>query len=180
MKLVFIYGPPASAKLTVARKLSMLTGFKVFDNHVSIRFVESLFEFGSDKFWRPVSKYRIDMLEETARRNVDAIFTFAYVRATDDLFVRTLDRKLRNLSAKICYVRLDCERKELPARVSEKQRGEVGKLSSRGILLSMLKSSDLDSEITFVKSLIVDITRKSPASAAKEIFRYIERNFALL
>ena len=34
MKLVFIYGPPAVGKLTVAKELAALTGFKVFHNQV--------------------------------------------------------------------------------------------------------------------------------------------------
>jgi replication-associated recombination protein RarA len=31
--LVFIYGPPAAGKLTVAEALAMRTGHKVFHNH---------------------------------------------------------------------------------------------------------------------------------------------------
>jgi len=68
MKLVFIYGPPASGKLTVARELSKLTGFKLFDNHVSIRFVESLFDFGTRPFLRLTGKYRMEMIEKRPRR----------------------------------------------------------------------------------------------------------------
>lgn len=47
MKLVFIYGPPAVGKFTVVRELSRQTGFKLYDNHVSINFVKTLFEFGT-------------------------------------------------------------------------------------------------------------------------------------
>ncbi len=36
MKLVFIYGPPASGKLTVARELAALTGYKLFHNHLVV------------------------------------------------------------------------------------------------------------------------------------------------
>jgi len=37
MKLVFIYGPPAVGKLTVANALAKVTGFKVFHNHLTPR-----------------------------------------------------------------------------------------------------------------------------------------------
>jgi len=36
MKLVFIYGPPASGKLTVARELATLTGYRLFHNHLIV------------------------------------------------------------------------------------------------------------------------------------------------
>ncbi len=36
MRLVFIYGPPGVGKLTVARELAALTGFKLFHNHLTV------------------------------------------------------------------------------------------------------------------------------------------------
>ncbi len=36
MKLILIYGPEASGKLTVAGELAAITGNRVFHNHVSI------------------------------------------------------------------------------------------------------------------------------------------------
>ncbi len=91
MKLVFIYGPPSSGKLTVAKELAELTGFKLFHNHVSIQFVESLFEFGSKPFSRLTDKYRTEMLEEAAKEKVDTIFTFVYGKPEDNPF-RKKDR----------------------------------------------------------------------------------------
>jgi tRNA uridine 5-carbamoylmethylation protein Kti12 len=88
MKLIFIYGPPASGKLTVARELAKLTGLRLFHNHVSIEFVQSLFEFGSGPFWRLTEKYRTEMIDEAAREETSTIFTFVYSRASDDPFVK--------------------------------------------------------------------------------------------
>src|SRR5437773_10424314 len=93
MKLVFIYGPPACGKLTVATELAKLTGFRLFHNHVSIQFVQSLFEFGTRPFWRLTDKYRTEMMEEAAKEGVDTIFTFVYGKTTDDPFVRRIIRK---------------------------------------------------------------------------------------
>jgi tRNA uridine 5-carbamoylmethylation protein Kti12 len=52
VKLIFIYGPPAVGKLTVASELAKLTGFKLFDNHVSIDFVKSVFDYGTRRYWK--------------------------------------------------------------------------------------------------------------------------------
>jgi shikimate kinase len=42
MPIVFIYGPPAAGKLTVAKELSAVTGYKLFDNHVTIDWGEAV------------------------------------------------------------------------------------------------------------------------------------------
>jgi len=43
MKLVFIHGPVASGKLTIARALGQLSGFAVFHNHLVVDAVAAVF-----------------------------------------------------------------------------------------------------------------------------------------
>ena len=43
MNLVFIYGPPAVGKLTVAKELSLITGYPLFHNHLTRDLVHELF-----------------------------------------------------------------------------------------------------------------------------------------
>ena len=50
MRLIFIYGMPATGKLTVARELARITGFNVFHNHLVVDLLLSIFEFGSKPF----------------------------------------------------------------------------------------------------------------------------------
>ena len=45
MKLIVIYGPPAAGKLTVAKELSKLTGFKVLHNHITIDLIDHFIGF---------------------------------------------------------------------------------------------------------------------------------------
>jgi hypothetical protein len=47
---VFIYGAPAVGKLTTAREVAGLTGFRLFHNHVAFDFAKSLFDFPSPPF----------------------------------------------------------------------------------------------------------------------------------
>ncbi len=122
MKLIFVYGPPASGKLTVATELAKLTGFKLFHNHVSIQFVQSIFEFGTKTFWRLTGKYRMEMLEEAAKEGVDTIFTFVYSKGEDDQFVKQVLQNVRSHGGQVCFVRLHCDRKELVKRVRASQR----------------------------------------------------------
>jgi hypothetical protein len=172
MKLVFIYGPPASGKLTVAKELARLTGFRLFHNHVSIQFVQSLFEFGTRPFWRLTDKYRTEMIEEAAKEDADTIFTFVYGRGPDDPFVRRILRKVESHGGRVCFVRLRCNRKELERRVVSNARKALGKVATKRTLSYLFKKFDLESEVPFRPSLTIDTASESPKRAAKTIARF--------
>jgi chloramphenicol 3-O-phosphotransferase len=169
MRLVFIYGPPASGKLTIARELTKLTGFKLFHNHVSIQFVTSLFDFGTKTFNRLTDKYRREMLEEAAREGVDTIFTFVYGRPVDDEFVRDSVRRVKRHGGRVVFVRLYCDREELARRVAAPGRRALGKLSKKKILNDLYRVFDLDSEVPVQSSFSIDTGKNSPRKAARMI-----------
>ena len=50
MKLIFISGLPGVGKLTVAKEVSALTGYKLFHNHLVVDLLLSVFEFGTAQF----------------------------------------------------------------------------------------------------------------------------------
>ena len=78
MKLLVIYGPPASGKLTVANELARLTNFKNFHNHKTIDVFKDILEFGSKEFWDRVRELRIEMIELATKKNINLIFTLCY------------------------------------------------------------------------------------------------------
>jgi hypothetical protein len=172
MRLVFIYGPPASGKLTVATELAKLTGFKLFHNHVSIQFVQSIFEFGTRTFWRLTNKYRLEMIEEAAKEGIDTIFTFVYSKGEDDKFVKRILQNVRSNGGQVCLVRLYCDRKELARRVKSSQRVRMGKIGTVKTLSDLFRRYSLDLEIPFHRSLSIDTTNRTPRSAAKSIARH--------
>jgi shikimate kinase len=171
MKLVFVYGPPASGKLTVATELAKLTGFKLFHNHVSIQFVQSIFEFGTKTFWHLTGKYRMEMLEAAAKEGIDTIFTFVYGKGEDDRFVNHVVQVVRSHHGQVCFVRLYCDREELIRRVKASQRRKMGKVSTEKTLIDLFQRHRLDAEIPFRKSLSIDTTKRSPRNVAKLIAR---------
>ncbi|OLE71879.1 hypothetical protein AUF78_00150 [archaeon 13_1_20CM_2_51_12] len=172
MRLIFIYGPPASGKLTVATELAKLTGFKLFHNHVSIQFVQSIFEFGTKTFWRLTNKYRLEMLEEATKEGIDTIFTFVYSKGEDDKFVKRVLKMVRSNGGRVCFVRLYCDRNELARRVKSGQRKRMGKISTKKMLSDLFRRYNLDLEIPFHRSLSIDTTNRAPRNAAKSIARH--------
>ncbi|TMI66797.1 hypothetical protein E6H16_04805 [Candidatus Bathyarchaeota archaeon] len=174
VRLVFIYGPPAVGKLTVAIELSKQTGFKLYHNHVSIDFVKSIFQFGTPVYERLVDKYRREMLEEAAKENVDIIFTFVYGKGEDDEFVKDIIRRVVSHNGEVLFVRLHCSLEELARRVVVKSRRSQGKLASKRDLDSLFKEFDLLSEVPSVESLSIDTSRNSPQKVARLIVRHYE------
>ena len=62
--LIYIYGPPASGKLTVATRLSELTGIPLFHNHLTVNAVLPVFAFGSPPFVEAVRAMRRAVFEQ--------------------------------------------------------------------------------------------------------------------
>src|SRR5271170_2790832 len=89
MKLIFIYGLPATGKLTVAQELASLTGFKLFHNHLVVDCLLSVFEFGSPPFVQLREEIWLSVFDHACRSNLPGlIFTFAPEKTVRPQFIR--------------------------------------------------------------------------------------------
>jgi hypothetical protein len=50
MKLLFPHGPPASGKLTLAREVAALTGWRLFHTHLAVNLALAVYDFGAPGF----------------------------------------------------------------------------------------------------------------------------------
>ena len=82
MRLLFLHGPPAAGKLTIARELAATTGFRVFHNHATVDALLSVFEFGSAPFVELRERIWLDVIAEAAVAMPGLIFTFALHQAS--------------------------------------------------------------------------------------------------
>jgi hypothetical protein len=173
MKMIFIYGPPAAGKLTVANELAAATGFKLFHNHLSIDCVAPVFDFGTRPFARLVEMIRLAVFEEAARSGLDGLIsTFVYARDQDDASVSKMFGAVERQGGEICPVRLYCEKEELEERLAADSRKSYRKLTSVETLRELLKHYDLFSPIPTRESLSLDTTRLAPAEAARRIISH--------
>jgi len=172
VKVVFIYGPPAVGKLTVGRALAKQTGFKLFHNHIAVDAVKPVFDFGTPSFWKLVSQFRKEVLDEAAKEGVNTIFTFVYAKGEDDKYVKEIVRVVESHGGEVCFVRLNCTPKELNRRVANKSRKKIGKLTSRSALAELGSKFDLTSEVPFARSLSLDTTKVSPEKVSTAIAKY--------
>ena len=167
MNLVFIYGPPGVGKLSVARSLARAAGYRLFDNHVSIRCAESVFDFGTKPFWKIVGGVRDMVFEEAAANGVSLVFTFVYAHPQDAPHVERMCGYFEAQGGRALLVRLFCEREELERRVTRPGRAEAGKLASLDTLREVMSRHDLFSPVPGRESFEVDNTGLAPDEVAR-------------
>ena len=173
MKLVFLYGPPAVGKLTVARELAKRTGFKLFDNHVSINAVLPYFDFGTPPFGRIVGSLRKMVIEEAAKTGLDLVFTVVYAHPGDTLEVAELIALVELNGGEVCFVRLHCDETELKNRVEDEARVARHKVASVAVLADLLERHDLFAEVPGRESLSLD-TAQPPERVAERIIEHYQ------
>ena len=169
MKLIFIYGAPAVGKLTVSQKLSELTGYKIFHNHLSIDCIKPVFDFGTPPFARLIELIRVETITEAARQNVDLIYTFCYAKNFDEPHVEKIIEAVESNGGEIHFVLLTCERAEIEKRVFEESRKKFGKANNLNILNEIFDKYDLSSPVPERETLLIDNTHLAPDDAAKKI-----------
>ena len=175
MKLVFIYGPPAAGKLTVATELSLATGFKLFHNHLSVNLLTPVFEFGSRPFFKLIDKFRLEIIEEAAVEQINGlIFTFCYAPEIDDAFVESVVRAVERHAGQVCFVQLYCEQASLEARVTAINRHAHGKLIDVESLREFLDRYDMFSAVSIRESLSIDNSYLTPREVVQKIIAHYE------
>jgi hypothetical protein len=92
MKLLLLYGPLAVGKLTIAKAIARLTGFKVFHAHLTVDLVAPIFPRDTPAYRKLVWEIRYAVFAEAARANIDGlIFTTVYGRDREQYITRCVE-----------------------------------------------------------------------------------------
>ena len=169
MKLIMLHGPPAAGKLTIAKALSLRTGFKVFHNHLSIDCTRPVFTFGTPAFWRINVTIRREVITAATRNNIDLVHTFCYAKGTeDDEFFGELITAAEDNGAAIHAVVLGCRDEVRKQRIADPSRIAMGKLSDPDSVDLWRDKADLLSAHPRLedRTFFVDTSDISPDEAA--------------
>ena len=165
MNLIFIYGPPASGKLTVAEALAELIGYPVFHNHVTRDLVQGIYPGELAANYELVDALREAVLSYCARRGTSVIFTFVYDGPQDDEVVRKrLDAVMAN-GGDVLLVELNAPHDVLLQRVSNVSRTTHDKLRDRDTLASLLQRNPYPS-LPYPDVFRIDTSEHEPEEAA--------------
>jgi hypothetical protein len=166
--LVLLYGPPAVGKLTVARALSELTGFRVLHNHLLADDAATILDWGTPRYWATVGELRSSMLRAAAAEGIDVVLTFVYAPA-DEPVVEAYFTIFEEAGGRVCCVQLLASRDELLRRVTDESRREFGKPGDPEALDEILSRYHLFHAIPCRPSLIINTDQLSPREAAARI-----------
>ncbi len=168
MRLVFVYGPPAAGKLTVARHLAAMSGYQLFHNHLSRDAVTAVIPADTPAFTRVIRGVRLSWLEGAADARVPGVvFTFVYFRDEDDVFVDRVRSLVEDRGGDVCMVQLTCDIATLERRVTEPSRARFGKLRDREGLARMIAAHEIFSAVPGRKSLRIDTAARRPEESAR-------------
>jgi hypothetical protein len=175
MRLVFIYGLPATGKLTVAVELAAMTGYKLFHNHLVVDLLLSVFDFGSSPFVELREDFWLSVFKQACRSQLAGlIFTFAPEETVRPGFIREAISTVAGEGGEIDFVELVCPLAELKRRIDSPSRLGYQKLSSVALFEQLHADGVFDASHMPEPRLSIDTSLYTPTEAAMEIMRSLD------
>jgi hypothetical protein len=169
MNLIFLHGPVAVGKLTVARELAQMTGLRLFHNHLTVDAVTAVFDFGTEPFIALREQIWIAVFREAAQRNVSLIFTFAPERTVTTSFIQNTIDTVESAGGSVLFVALTSPIEELERRMTSDSRATFGKLQSLEFFRELHQTGAFDYPQLPDSGLTIDTSQLSPREAANTI-----------
>ena len=169
MQLIFIYGPAAVGKLTVARRLEQITGLPVFHNHLVVDMLLTLWDFGTPPFIELREAIWLDVMGRAAKEQVPGlIFTFSPEKTVRAEFIKELVGSVERAGGQVLFIQLTCPLEELEKRIENPSRAEWRKLRSRS-LFRQLREEEAHAFMPLPAALTLDTSQFTPTDAAERI-----------
>ena len=169
MQMIFLYGPVASGKLTIAREVARRTGFSVFHNHLVVDAVGAVFPFGSAPFVRLREAFWLAVIGEAARQGSSLIFTFAPEPSVAPDFPARLRAEVEAAGGQVVLVALTVPVAEQERRLVAPSRAAFGKLRSVDLLRRHRDDFAACAAAMPEPALVIDTAAVDPGEAAARI-----------
>lgn len=172
VKLVFIHGPAAVGKLTVARRLGEMTGLPVFHNHLVVDMLLTLWDFGAPPFIELREAIWLEVMGRAAQEQLSGlIFTFTQEKTVRPQFVQELVTCVERAKGQVLFVQLTCPVAELEKRIEDPSRAEWRKLRSLS-LFRQLREAGTFAFPPLPVDLTLDTSQLTPTQVAEQIISH--------
>ena len=173
MRLVFIHGPPAAGKLTVARRLRELTDFPVLHNHLIVDMLLAVFDFGSAPFVEMRESVWLNVMERAAQEQLPGLITtFTPENTVSPDFVDAVVTAIEGAGGKVLFVKLTCPEAELERRMENQSRAEFAKLRSLNIYRQLRDEGAFEFPPLPDSGLTIDTSKVDPDTSARLIIEH--------
>lgn len=169
MKLIFLWGPAAAGKLTVARELGRLTGLPVFHNHLVVDALLERLPFGDPEFVRLRESMWMAGFETAARSGQSMIFTFQPEPTVTPGFADRVADMVSEAGGEVKFVRLVISREEQERRIANEDRKAFKKLVSLDLLRNLRDGFEQSEAEMPPADLVIDAEIDDPETAARRI-----------
>ncbi len=174
-KLIFIYGLPATGKLTVAQELATLTGYKLFHNHLAVDLLLSVFDFGSPPFVELREDIWLSVFDQACRNQLPGlIFTFAPEATVRHTFIQATKDLIAKNRSELHFIELVCPLAELKRRIDSPSRRGFHKLTSLTLFEQLHASGTFEASHMPTPELSIDTSLSTPTQAANQIAHALE------
>lgn len=167
--LLFLYGPVAAGKLTIARRVADRTGYALFHNHLIVDAVAALFPFGSPDFVRLREAFWLEAMTSAIRAGRSLIFTFAPEPSVAADFPQRLQASVAAAGGTVRFVALTLDPHEQERRIADPGRAAFGKLRDPDLLRAIRADCERCMAAMPMPSLSIDTGITRPDEAAQRI-----------
>lgn len=173
MQLVFIHGPAACGKLTVARELVAMSGMRLFHNHFTVDLVAALFDFGSEPFVRLRESIWLEAFREATEADQSLVFTFHPEASVRPGFPERVVSMVSAHGGEVVFIELTCPEPEIERRISNESRAKYGKLRSLADYVALRDSGAFSYPALPAPALRLDTGTLEPREAAQQIHTHL-------
>lgn len=178
MKLIFIYGPPAVGKLTVAKELAEILKIPLVDNHSVVTPIAKVFGWGHPEQRRLGDEFRFELFEAAAKEGVSIITTFGGGGKYYDAFIQKTKEVIEKHGGEVIFVRLTAPEEVLFERVANQSRVDKHTISEKEVLAGLFQRNPDVFESVFASNLIeIDTSKHAPEESAKLIAQALNEKF---
>ena len=169
MQMIFIYGPPAAGKYTIAKQVAEKTGYALFHNHLIVDAVAALFPFGSANFVRLREQFWMNAMEAAVKDGRSFIFTFQPEPSVSADFPARVAEMMEANGGQVTFVRLTLSPEEQLARIANTDRKAFGKLTSPELLKQLQPDFKACESAMPAPALTIDTAKISSDEATTQI-----------
>ena len=175
-RVVILCGLPGVGKLTIAKGLARLRGFRLFHNHLVFDAVEALFDFGSPSFIELRERLWLELLTRAARERVgDIVFTIARDQSLRADFLISAVSSLSELGARVYCIELTCSAAEIEQRLVSADRERFGKITSVERFRQLSSSGAFPRFTMPAEALALDTTGQSASAVLAAVDAIVNR-----